>query len=106
MNKPDYIKLSVLSTRSLHDAEATSRRPRYKFDRFVTSWTFNFTTKGEKAAALLAAQTKRKQLQDANPDVSPGAFRLSTYRQGSIRGVPGVGYLSAASVAELQAVAS
>lgn len=93
-SKADYVKLSVRSVRSLHDDEASSRRPRVIQGPFVTTWVFHFETKAQGAAALVRAQGKRTELQRNNPDVSKDAFRLSTFRTGSIRGVPGIGYVS------------
>ncbi len=105
-SKSDYIKLSVRSAKSLHDAEAVSKRPRFNDGYFVTSWTFPFVTKSQGAAALLAIQGKRKQLMELHPDVPASAFKLSTFRVGSIRGVPAIGYVSALESTEtvLQAV--
>ncbi len=107
-NKPDYIKLSVRSTTSLHDKEAASKKPRFNGGYFVTSWVFHFATKAQGAAALLAAQGKRKQLMALHPGIPASAYKLSTFRVGSIRGVPAIGYVSAKESTEtlLQAVGS
>lgn len=101
----NYLKLTAHGPTSLYDESAASRAPNRALSSCTVSWVWPCATPGECKIALAAAQAKRKELRDAEPELSPEAFQLSTWRPSTLRGVPVVGVPRGLKVPDL-AVAS
>jgi hypothetical protein len=91
-DKPaNYVKLVAFGPPEISDAEAVSLSPHARRKTCAVSWVYPFTGKVEGVQALDRAQRKRAALREAFPDLTEGAFQLSTFKTSPLRGVPVVG---------------